>query len=248
MIIDCHTHWGMAWQARDGADPSRWLAVLDRYGVDRAVVLPHKGLMHDGLIAQDHDEMAKVCGQSGGRMIPFATAHITFSDEGLAELRRCLETLQFRGIKFHPWLQGVSPGDAAMDNVCELAAQLNVPILFHDGTPPFSLPSQIALLARRHPNTNIILGHCGLFEHWREAASALNACDNLWGCLCSPHVAGLRGLVQRCDAARLVWGTDQGYGLADCYSYRLPLMNLLNLSDDTREAIFHTNPARMLQF
>ena len=246
MIVDCHTHWGKDWQNRDGGDPSKWLAILDRHRIDCAIVLPEKGMQHAGLIREDHDEMAVVCAKSSGRMLPFATANIWFADEAMSELRRCLGELQFRGMKFHPWVQGASVSCPAMDSACELAAEFDVPILFHDGTPPFSLPSQIGLLARRHPKTQIILGHSGLFEHWREAAAALNGCANLWACLSSPHLAGLRGLIERCDISRLLWGTDQGYSLADCYDYRLPLMDQLHLDDKTRQTIFETNPARLL--
>jgi len=244
--LDFHTHWGRAWQDRDGRDPSRWLRDLDRYGITHAVVLPHKGLVHAGLIAEDHDDMAAVCARSAGRMLPFCTANIWFRDEAVAEIRRCLKDLSFRGIKFHPWLQGASVSNPVMDEVCALAAEFSVPILFHDGTPPFSLPSQIALLAQRHPRTQIVLGHCGLFEHFREASAALNAAENLWGCLCSPHLAGLRHLVEHGPRERLLWGSDAGYALVDVYAYRVPLMDLLGLSDAQRELMFAANPGRLL--
>lgn len=245
-MMDCHTHWGGAWTARDRLNPQRWLAALDAYGIRRAIVLPEEGLSDAGLIPQDNDRIAAVCDQSDGRMVPFCTLNAARAGEALKELRRCLDVLGMRGIKFHPWLQGGSVSAPLMDEVCEAAAERSAPIIFHDGTPPYSLPSQIGLLARRHPRTQIILGHCGLFEHWREAAAAMNGAPNLWGCLCSPHLAALRELVKRCDRSRLLWGSDFGYGLTDVYSYRLPLMDLLNLDDATRRAIYIDNPARLL--
>jgi predicted TIM-barrel fold metal-dependent hydrolase len=247
MLIDCHTHWGTEWLERDGRDPTTWLKILDEHGVTHAAVLPGLGLFDAGRLAEDNDNVAAVCARSNGRMIPFCSVNIWLRDEALAELRRCLEQLRFRGIKFHPWLQGCSVSNPVMDEVCETAGVFDVPILFHDGTPPFSLPSQIALLAKRHPQTQIILGHSGLFEHWREAAAAMNTADNLWGCLCSPHVAGLKGLVARCDPSRLLWGSDQGYALADCYNYRLPLMDQVGLSAAQRQAMLTDNPARLLK-
>lgn len=245
-MIDCHTHWGEAWTERDGLNPRRWLDVLSAHGVERAAVLPEQGLYDAGLIAQDNDRVAAVCAESGGRMIPFCTVNAWRDGEALKELRRCLEDLHMRGVKFHPWVQGASVSAPLMDRVCEAAAEHSVPVIFHDGTPPFSLPSQIALLARRHPRTQIILGHCGLFEHWREAVASLNSTQNLWGCLCGPHLAAMREIVKRCDRSRLVWGTDFGYGLSDVYGYRLPLMDALNLDGATRQAIYKDNPARLL--
>jgi len=245
-MIDCHTHWGRPWRERDGDDPTRWLAILDEFDVSHAVVLPEVGLIHAGKLSDDNTAIAIVCAKSGGKMLPFCTVNAWYREEALAELERCLGSLHFRGVKFHNWLQGFSVGHPVIDDVCEMAAAYRVPILFHDGTPPFSLPSQIALLAKRHPATQVILGHCGLFEHWREAAEALRAAPNLWGCICGPHVAGIKHLLRRCDVHRLVWGSDVGYTLADCYPYRLGIMDTLELDQATRTAIFFSNARRLL--
>lgn len=245
--VDCHTHWGREWQERDGEDPSAWLDMARSYGVTHSVVLPHYGLVHDGLIAWEHDHFAKVCAASAGEMLPFCTTCVWEAEDGPAEVRRCLGELNFRGVKFHPWLQGCSVSSPVMDDIADIAAEFDVPILFHDGTPPFSMPSQMALLAQRHPRTKIILGHSGLFEHYREAAAAVNATDNLWACLCGPHVAGLKYVVNHCPTERLLWGTDAGFGIVDVYAYRVPIMDLIDLSDAQHEAIYDTNPRELLK-
>ena len=178
-------------------------------------------------------------------MLPFCTACLAEPDAALAELRRCLGELRFRGIKFHPWLQGCSVSEPAMDAVAEIAAEFGVPIAFHDGTPTYSLPSRMALLAQRHPRTSIILGHSGLFEHYQEAAAAVNSAENVWACLCGPHLEGLRHLVSRCPLDRLLWGTDAGYGMADVHRYRVPLMDRIGLTERQETAIYCTNPERI---
>lgn len=245
MIFDCHTHWGGCFQKRDGHDPTRWLEMFDRHGVTHAVVLPFAGLLDAGRICADNDDVAAVCAKSGGRMIPFCTVNTWFADEAAAEFERCLAG-GFRGIKFHPWLQGQPVNSGGMDRICEIAGRHGVPVLFHDGTPPYSLPSQMALLARRHPRTQIVLGHSGLLEHWREAAAALNSADNLWGCLCGPHAAGIREIVRRCDTTRLVWGSDAGFNFADAIGYRLNLMDILGIDAPLRQAILSDNAVRLL--
>jgi len=246
MIFDCHTHWGDCYTHRDGLDPRNWLSVLDRHGVDRAFVLPFAGLIHGGRIAQNNDEIAAVCRASGGRMIPFCTANTWYEADAVGELRRCFEQLGFVGIKFHPWLQGAPITSTIMDQVCEIAETHHAPILFHDGTPPFSLPSQVAALARRHPRVRMILGHCGLLEHWREAIATLNANPNVWGCLCSPHLAAIRQILQRCDRQRLLWGSDYGFTFQDLIDYRLKMMNLAGMDERTRRMVFDENPQRLL--
>jgi uncharacterized protein len=247
MIIDFHTHWGMAYKQRDGSDPSRWLEVGQQYGVTHSVVLPHEGLLHAGKIRQDHLDMHAACGASAGRMIPFCTVDTWFGDEALAEIRYCINELGFGGIKLHPWVQGLSVSTREMDDVCELAAELDVPILFHDGTPPFSLPSQIALLAQRHPRSKIVLGHTGLLEHWREAIAAMRSAENLWACMCGPPLAAYREIILQCDSHRLLWGSDYGFGIFDPFSYRLRIIDLLELSREVRDRFLWRNACELLQ-
>jgi predicted TIM-barrel fold metal-dependent hydrolase len=246
MIVDCHTHWADCFQSRDGLDPSRWLAVQARHGVTHAVVLPFSGLFDDTRLGAENDDLAKVCSSSGRRMIPFCTVNPFDAARAVAEFRRCIEDLGMRGLKLHPWVQGAAPNSDAVDQLCEMAAHWNVPVLFHDGTPCYSLPSQIALLARRHPATTIILGHCGLFEHWREAIAAMRYAENLWGCLCGPQAAALGEILQRCDRQRLLWGSDFGFTVNDVVGYRLDLLKLLRLTDHDYETITARNPRRLL--
>ncbi|MEX0641923.1 MAG: amidohydrolase family protein [Pirellulales bacterium] len=246
MIVDAHTHW---WTQPGASEPdaSGWLARARGYGITHAVVLPTLGLLHDGCLRHDHDTLAAVAGQSNGLMLPFCTAQPWQPDEALSEIERCLRDLHFRGIKFHPWLQGASVSSAAMDDICALASQYEVPILFHDGTPPFSLPAQVGLLARRHARVNIILGHCGMLEHWREAIAVLQAVPNLWGCLCSPTAAAMLTLLHRCDPNRLLWGSDVGFGEVDTYPYRLGLMHELGVDPARIDTVLETNPRRLFK-
>lgn len=246
MIVDCHTHWNASYAAGGTPEPAGWRDVLGRHGVTHSVVLPSLGLGDDCRIVDENAAIATACASSAGRMIPFCTVNLHWGKPAEDELIRCLGTLGHRGVKIHPWLQGMSPTSREMDHLCEIAGRYHAVVLFHDGTPSFSLPSQIALLARRHPETRIILGHCGLFEHWREAITAMDYADNLWGCLCGPHLAGLRELLGRCDPARLVWGSDFGYGQADPVGYRLRLLDAAGIEEADRRRILAENPCSLL--
>jgi uncharacterized protein len=245
MIFDAHAHWGTYFRQKDPDDPSAWLAIWSGNGVTHGILLPLVGLQRESQIRHDNDAVAAACARSGGRMIPFCTVNPASGQEAVDELKRCLERLGMRGLKFHPWLQGVSPSVPLMDTLCEMAGKHGVPVLFHDGTPCYSLPSQVALLARRHPKATFILGHCGLFEHWREATLALNQTENLWGCLCSPHLAALREILRRCDRSRLLWGSDHGFSPTDVVGYRLQLLERTGWPAADREAILSKNPKRL---
>jgi uncharacterized protein len=249
VIVDCHAHWKPGLRSANGRDPSDWLSVLDRHGVTHAVVVPNEALADDTKIRRENDDVAAAAAAAAaaGRMIPFCTVKPAMGEDAAAEMRRCIETLGHRGLKLHPWLQGIKLNAPEVDRLCEMAARYEVPVLVHDGTPPSSLPSQVALLARRHPRTVFILGHCGLFEHWREAIAALDYAENLWGCLCGPHRAGLAEVVRRCDRRRLLWGSDFGFGDNDPVGYRMDLLKSLNLGEADMRTILCDNPIRLLK-
>lgn len=44
-----------------------------------------------------------------------------------------------------------------------------------------------------------------------------------------------------------MWGSDVGFVSADHIDYRMKLVGLLTLSDEQREAIFWSNPARLFR-
>ena len=121
MIFDCHTHWGDCHQNRDGLDPTKWLSVWNDHGVTHGVVMPVEGLANAARIVDDNDNVAAVCARSEGRMIPFCSVLPTAGQAALVELERCLNGLRFRGVKLHPWLQGISLATVEVDRICQLA-------------------------------------------------------------------------------------------------------------------------------
>ena len=245
MIVDCHTHWSH--NVGEPGDPTRFIAVMKSHNVTHAAIFPVLGLCDDTQIKADHDDIAVVCQKSGGMMLPFCTAAMWNTQYAIDEVNRCLGRLGFRGIKLHPWLQGFSLNMDVMDLICELAESFDVPIFFHDGTPPFSLPSQVGMLARRHPRVKLVLGHCGLFDMWREAITVLNTEPNLYGCICGPYPAAIKEIINNGPTDRLVWGSDYGFSAADVYDYRLDMFERIGIESGRRTMIFEDNARRLLR-
>jgi predicted TIM-barrel fold metal-dependent hydrolase len=246
MIVDCHTHWGTVWEDRDRDDPTRWLETLDRHGITKAVIFGHYNLIRCDRCQMDNNRLAQLAARVPERLIPFGTVWPQMGAEAVAETRRCFLELGLRGLKFHPWLQGFSTADPVFGEVCALAGELGRPVLLHDGTPCYSLPEQIAGLARRFPQTRFILGHTGLLWHWRSALEALRQ-PNVWACLCGPHARGLEILCREAPADRLLWGSDYGFGFADAIEYRLALVREAQIAPALRNRILGENPRRLLE-
>jgi len=248
MIVDTHTHWGIVWEDKYGTDPAEWLRVLDRHGVEKAVFMGHRGLTRDADIVRSNDIVKETSERSCGRLIPVSTVHPDFGDESVRELERCLVDLDMRGLKLHPWVQGCSTSGAVMDDLVRLCGDHDVPVIFHDGTPCYSMPSQIGGLAMRFPGTTFVLGHSGLLDLWRSAKSLGVHCENLHFTLCGPHLAGIQAIVDSVSEDRIMWGSDFGFGWADPIGYRLHLLDHAEMSDDQREKIMGKNAARLFGF
>jgi len=245
--IDFHTHWDAKSYGSSDSDPSRFLEMLDIHGLDRAVILPTRSLMDAGQIFSDNREVALAGQRSKGRLIPLGTVNLWNEPEALRETRLCFEELAMAGLKFHPWLQGASVNLLTMDKVCDILEEFGGIAYFHDGTPPFSLPAQIGLLAARHPNVRFVLGHCGLLEYWRESLMVLQNCPNVWGCICGPSHAAARTILQEGPHDRLMWGSDFGFGLMDHIAFRLKELKAWELSPEDEERLIVKNPSRLLR-
>ena len=247
MIVDSHTHWGMCWEDRDGSDPSEWLKVLDRHGVDKAALMGHRGLTRNADIRRSNDIVKEACVRSDSRLIPLATVHPDFGDESVRELERCVAELDMRGLKLHPWLQGFSLSSPVMDDLAAACGRLGVPVVFHDGTPCYSMPEQVGGLALRFPGTTFVLAHGGLLELWRSAISFAVRCPNLFITCCGPHYAAIREIVATVDENRILWGTDFGFGWSDPIAYRKGIVDSVDMPPKTRAKIMGGNAARLLR-
>jgi len=247
MIVDTHTHWGIVWEDKYGTNPSKWLQVCDRHGVDRAALMAHRGLTKNSDMHRCNDTVKETCDRSGGRLFPIATVHPNYGDECLREFERCVKELDMRGLKLHPWIQGFSTSGPVMDDLCLLCGEFDVPMIFHDGTPCYSMPSQIGGLALRFPGSKFVLGHAGLLELWRSALSYLQRCPNLWVTLCGPHLAGMQAIIDKVAEDKIMWGTDFGFGWADAMEYRKKLIDLTDMPDTRRIKIMGNNAVRLFK-
>jgi predicted TIM-barrel fold metal-dependent hydrolase len=245
MIVDCHTHWGLCWAERYDDDVASFLKIMDHHKVDKAVLMAHEGLLRQDRTAVDNDRIARIARAAPDRFIPVGSAWPQMGDEAIKEIKRCAETLGVKALKFHPWLQGFTTFSPVFGEICGLAGEIGLPVIFHDGTPCYSLAEQIAGMAREFPKTTFVLGHSGLLWNWRSAVEACRR-PNVWLCLCGPHLRAIEILCERADPDRIVWGSDYGFGLMDLIDYRMDLIRTARIRDSLREKILGENPLRLI--
>jgi uncharacterized protein len=123
-----------------------------------------------------------------------------------------VENHGFRGVKLHPQVHGYAPWRMRdrLAPVLEFAAAHDLPVIVHQGDPPYSHPTQFAPLAEEFSNVRFILAH---FASQRvvlapEAIYVASKLENIyletgWGAL--PRLKEALALL---DSGRLVFGSD----------------------------------------
>lgn len=248
MIVDCHTHvLGGRSFGLSSVPASSFVAAMDRCRIDRAVVYTTDGFFFDFVAC--NDELHAFAQQSPDRLVAGPTVDPRYGEAAIAEMRRCRLELGMKGpLKLHPWLQGFSPVEPYMDPIAEAAIELGMPIVMHDGTPPYSTPLQVATVAARYPELTVILGHSGLRDLWPEALAAAKRYPNLILCLCGTQPLGIERIVAEIEPNRLLFGTDAGFGSEPgSQEYRIGQIQRLAVSEEIKALILGGNAQRIFR-
>jgi hypothetical protein len=179
VIVDCHTHlwkaghWGEqitreAALARGAPAPvnvdetDHWQAMAP---VDKAVVFGLRAA-HVGLVVPN-DLVACYVAEHPEKLIGFAAID-PLEPDYLDEMRRCFETLDFRGLKLGPTYQNCHPMDQRLQPVYAYCETRGIPVLFHQGTTftsraplQYAHPVLLEEVALRYPELRMVIAHMG---------------------------------------------------------------------------------------
>jgi predicted TIM-barrel fold metal-dependent hydrolase len=192
---------------KGGADPQARLVDMDSEGMDVAVVYPTAGLSFGGIEDLDtavalhrgyNDWLRDYCAVAPDRLIGIAAVPQLDVAAAMAETRRAVEKLGFRGIFLRPNpIGGRTLDHPDFDPLWDLLTELDVPATIHEGTTQnvpqagmeryqnflfrhvISHPheQQMAVLSficggvlERHPKLNVIFleSGAGWIAHWLE--------------------------------------------------------------------------------
>jgi predicted TIM-barrel fold metal-dependent hydrolase len=223
MIIDAHVHlmtdptgWYAYKKSAGGSDSRPWDAeatvrLLDESGIERCFLFTLGGLYGFNDWCAANDEVARSAAAFPDRLIPFCTAFPNQNPRDAArEIERCLDA-GFKGVKFHPWLQGFPANSAYLYPALELCNARRVPVIFHTGTPPYSQPFQVAEQAKRFPDVPFIIGHFGKIM-FLDAVRSAELYPNVYLETSGAQVCDLRYALERIGADRILFGTDLPIG------------------------------------
>jgi predicted TIM-barrel fold metal-dependent hydrolase len=246
-IIDFHTHLDERWLNQPLPSESEFLRNLDHFDIEVACIFTLQGFYGD--CRRHNDALAERAARHPDRLIPFATVDPKLGDEAVIELERCLGNPLFRGVKFHPWLQAFAPS-MVKPTIIELfrcAARHQAPVIFHDGTPPYSTTFQIAETARWVPEATVVLGHAGLSDYIVAAAQLVKDIPNLYACVCGPRAGWVKFLVQTAGAEKVLFGSDFGFTDWTILAEFLDNVREADIEPPALEAVLYGNAKELLR-
>lgn len=154
----------------------------------RFVVLPVDMTMADhgpveDCIVKQHDELNELANHPryGSRVIPFATIHPDRTDDldPVAEVRRCVEEMDFKGVKLYPKLGFKPDHPTLMRDIYPYCVQRGIPVMTHcsrggvyrkgwsqDRLDSVTEPIAYYHVLRQNPELRLCLAHFGGGADW----------------------------------------------------------------------------------
>lgn len=258
MIIDSHVHlitdttgyyaYKKASAVTDSEvwDADRLVALMDDLGIARSFLLTLAGLYGFNDHRKANDEVAAAVRRYPTRFVGFATTFPNQDPVGARdELRRSIQELGLRGLKFHPWLQSFPANSAYLHPSLELCQAHRLPVLFHTGTPPYSQPFQVMEQAKRFPGVPFIVGHFGKLI-FLDAIRAAELCPNIYLETSGAQVADIAFALERISVDRILFGTDLPIGGAPAGRWNLVKIRSAVPSARDLAAILGGNAERLM--
>jgi uncharacterized protein len=207
-LFDTHTHIGTARHSTRRYSASDLLRDMDRFGVDRSVVIPFP-VVDDTRAA--HDEIGRAVREHSDRLVGAACIYPYVPErEFRDEVRRCAEQYGFRALKFQPQYQGLNILSPVSDFLFEAALENAMTLIAHTGAGvPYALPSLFMMPARKFPDLRIVLGHAGGGGIYvGEAIVAAAFCANVWVELSTLMPNHVLEVLKHVPSSRLMIGSD----------------------------------------
>ncbi len=265
--IDAHVHLlppeNLSWQEEPWkqADTGLYTALMERYNVTQAVVLP---INDPGTYYRDCDKTNRWLGdlmeQSGGRFLAFADVHPAggyFHEDAPWFLEQGVREYGLKGLKLHPTNLGIAADALDMVPVIRKACDLGVPVMIHSyprGSAGFDLsaPGRIHNITRLFPDGRFVICHMGGCR-WQDALEGREYVDisaylpelvRLYG------IPAANRILRAFGPERLIFATDypQVYGTppGEIYETYCQILNQMDFTEEEARRIASGNIRALL--
>ncbi|MEM2717972.1 MAG: amidohydrolase family protein [Candidatus Bathyarchaeia archaeon] len=235
-IVDSHTHLGNFPLFNVSMDSTEMIEVMDRHGIKISVVfsLPNELTLN---AVKKYPE----------RLIGLVWINPHEGNLALQKIDKAINEWKFRGIKMHPLIDSFLPDQEIVYPIMEKARKYRVPVLFHCGHPPWSLPWHFGNLAEVYPDVTIILGHMGHghIVYINGSIDVARKHENIiLETSAMPMHRKIKEAVEKVGEDRVIYGSDMPFGHP---SFEIRKVEVSGLSERQIEMVLSTNARKIFR-
>ena len=249
LIWDAHCHLSGV----PGATPEERLTQLlrfaDRMGIERLCVsmgMTWSYTPSPDDLRRQNDDVLRAVARWPDRAFGFVYLNPNHPEASLAELDRCVRDGPMIGVKLWVARHCNAP---ELDPLVRRATKLQAVVLQHTyfkatgNLPEESTPTELAELARRHPDARFICAHSG--GDWEAGFRAISGCPNILPDLCGfdPTAGVTEMAVRELGAERVLYGSDAG---GRSFASQLAKVVGADIPDSAKRLILGENLKRLL--
>ncbi len=253
MIVDCYTQLGPGINAHrtqllqpmhDTSTAEGLIAVMDRVGIDRAIVFPPKWVGGD-LVDPDYTQgnafNHQAVTSNPKRLAGYVRVNPNFGAAAVQELQRGLGEYGFKGLMLDPEAENFDPGDKSLVYpLLETVRAAKLPVLFHSWYAP-SEPALFWRVADDFPDVPIIIGHMG-GRLTVDAALIAERAKNIF-LETSDHMYRLHTFAHRLGVERILFGSNIPFAAPEAELFKVTVRN--QLSQEEKDLILGGNAVRL---
>jgi len=235
-VIDAHAHLGQfgGW-ANVSVTVEEMIADMDTFNISKTVVFMIPNEIVREAVKRFPD-----------RLIGFVWVNPYDGEKAVDEVKRAVNDWGFRGIKLHPLIHAFIPSDSIVLPIMRLAREYKLPVLFHTGHPPFSLPWQIGEVAEMFPEVPIIMGHMGHGHGCYIQGTIMTAkkYPNLYlETSGMPMHTKIKEAFEQVGSERVMYGSDVPF---HHHSVEMQRVRVSGLNEKDLNKVFYENAAALL--
>lgn len=237
--IDAHSHIGMFGSPfHIDFDETRLLEQMRAFHIEKTILCAAD--------CHSTEEVNVLYKKHPDKIIPLVWTNASEGAVAYDMLEHYLRDEGFAGAKLQSLFDGYTADAPCVDPIMELARQYKKPVFIHCGHPPFSLPWQIGLLAKRHPDVPIVMIHMG-HGHGVYIEGSVNTAleyDNLYlECSGMPMGSWIKAAYERVGSDRIMFGIDSPFHDP---SVEIQRVMTCGLEDHALENVFYNNAAKFM--
>ena len=234
MIIDSHTHIGDFPLFGVKLAAHELISIMNESNVQSALVF-----------TTPNSITLEAVKKHGDRLHGMVWINPHLGDKAVELVDKAIVQWGFKGLKMHPLIDSFLPDQEIVFPIIDRARKHRVPVLFHCGHPPWSLPWHIGNLADIYPDVPIILGHMGHghIVYINGAIEIAEKHDNIiLETSAMPMHSKIKEAIIKIGEHRVIFGSDVPFGHP---GFEIKKVEVAGLSEKQRALVFEYNSRRI---